>query len=1827
MRLDRLSRYYCSPRDAWAYQAKTRRPAQAHCCSTSVDGSRPSSNTPPVVLESSGKGQVSTDHSGDDSEDNGESDRYSIPTPSESDSHSDSDSDDDSVPNLADLSDCESDYESDSDPEDENPHRKIPVSSSYTPQPRKSSSFPLHCNGGGSSGPPLSVAPPASLAQVVDLTSDSELIDLTSNGGEPIDVTLTSDDENPQVFVPEEWIGLGKVWSDSFPMAVKRARNAARFVPLAIRDSVIPDRKCTVTELLASELPAPLETPDHATYSTEPPSVETAICLASWLDTLLSAVPYLSNLRATSIRFPHLPDLYPLWTENLLFDVKSYLWKRFRWQHATDWIDDVAQQTQATAYTHVDDLVRASQDMLEIIPWDCVVPGLSPSVHLTSLDLALFLSFAWLNDEMINTGTDYILRRLEPGSRVRILNCLFIQALANARVKLDVYIPTTFSLIERGIRAGAVDVVWFPLHVSGNHWTLLKIDLVTKTMAYADSLNGSPPMDELALIRWWLKCLLPSSDDFVLVEPDFPCPRQRDGHSCGIIMLSILTSILLKYDAWIPERAQCQRMEWFLRLSETFADDEGDFDTGSYNYRSEATTPDPSDYASSAAPSSDYDSCRADRPVQQLSSSPASPLLHAMDTTSDDVILVDVNTLELEEVDLFMDLEMPAVVDFPPSSPRSDPPPPSDPLSTSSKSAHDWAIRNEDHYTASDGEESDDSDSHESRDLRQHQHRRASGPKAGSSWAMQKELIGVSKEPDFRPNASRLGTFRAKVLADDPKAEFDNNDVRRVRCSYCAHWLEMRALYDLVRWKDHRATSKCTKARSKGKSTQSLFTPGFKKIPKVTSAPVASSSPQFIPTIHNLPCPGLTAESNQEIATYLARTAVAGGGAPSRRRITAQLFSSEDLRWKDLDSDQQRMVLRRELSLHQWKLARSVGAIFSTNCLCDVPMIEGQTAQPCSECRTLYKLHTFQVAIHRPMADEKHMKKRAKLPKFLPDISALNVARVSDVLKKLDYKGPVLLAWDDTALEAAISIHQQSKDVCLILGSVDGTITVTENDDLDALFAKAKLRKVDKLINLLHEYDIHPISMASDGAEVERAMQRLIADSAPSHHIYVIPNSTPGCHIELRIPLYFGHHPTIMCQDSKHGLKTVRNQIHTGAHILIIAFFVILYAHLRELVLNIAGPLFTRDVEKVDKQDDRAAAWVFSATTLEFLLKHHPDHVGLAVYLFVLGELVDAWQNRNISHRDRAKMVLRARFFLMAWRSHIVSHPDYSVQTQFISRESYDIFITLCDSLISLIIAYRRYFPLYPLLPWLHSTEACEHLFGMLRQLKKDFTYSDVLHLEHKLRVLQMGYHHTYFKADDLDIATLMQYPTDQEIADASKYGLAEASQLLKLLGINAEAMLRDYMAPEPSKDRPPNAPRSRPPQTWMQLLALYELVPLKSSTDEETFETCEMAIAADSVDKSRAIAALPDSTDDSIEQLRVDIKKQLTIQTLGSNVPLPSDCALALTVGHELNHGVLVKERMRHQTKSTAKAVRQHGRLSTAMANRNNSTTTTEERGSSLRERLMKKLASVVPVSDTVNNTTGVDRYVRHAGTFGGSGVPANAQTQNKATVQKVAAMKFVEQRAKALGAFQWVHDNMHLANITEFNPLKPGHYFLALKPGAREVILCEVITLYTKNTNHDWIPAAMSVGTPSYVYASVYLPFAGATFTSMFCPSLACGTFLRIPRTHILFSLASFAAAIQRQDLRTADGYPHALVTLCAKSQALYDTLRANQNSLFSAVVQLVQMVKSKTGDEAIATVIPGAAGVPGAPASSAIVPEWLAQREEEEEEEEEEIEIVSF
>lgn len=205
----------------------------------------------------------------------------------------------------------------------------------------------------------------------------------------------------------------------------------------------------------------------------------------------------------------------------------------------------------------------------------------------------------------------------------------------------------------------------------------------------------------------------------------------------------------------------------------------------------------------------------------------------------------------------------------------------------------------------------------------------------------------------------------------------------------------------------------------------------------------------------------------------------------------------------------------------------------------------------------------------------------------------------------------------------------------------------------------------------------------------EHSLSKHIIDSHENLWRHRICGPTPDTNIDLIIPLCCCHGRVInVCQDSKHGAKTAHNQLLTGAQLLSLGHFTALYTYLRDIAVATLGPLFRRDVGNVDKQDDRAASRTLSSATIGFIGQFFPQRRGLSVYLFVLGELVDAWQNCAISHLEHAHMVMRARLFLTSWHSHITRHPDHSTSTHFISHESYKIFIIMCDSLLSLILSH-----------------------------------------------------------------------------------------------------------------------------------------------------------------------------------------------------------------------------------------------------------------------------------------------------------------------------------------------------------------------------------------------------------------------------------------------------------------------------------------------------------------------------------------------------------
>jgi hypothetical protein len=153
------------------------------------------------------------------------------------------------------------------------------------------------------------------------------------------------------------------------------------------------------------------------------------------------------------------------------------------------------------------------------------------------------------------------------------------------------------------------------------------------------------------------------------------------------------------------------------------------------------------------------------------------------------------------------------------------------------------------------------------------------------------------------------------------------------------------------------------------------------------------------------------------------------------------------------------------------------------------------------------------------------------------------------------------------------------------------------------------------------------VSYACDGTEVERSVQRLLTLNTGSTICYTIKNPRTrigGSDLILKIPIINGQ-AISMVQDSKQALMTLQNNLFSGARLLVLGNYVALYSNIRAVAFEENSPLYMRDVEKLDRQDDNAATRLFSSETLDFISKKHPEFIGEIVYLFVFGDLIESF--------------------------------------------------------------------------------------------------------------------------------------------------------------------------------------------------------------------------------------------------------------------------------------------------------------------------------------------------------------------------------------------------------------------------------------------------------------------------------------------------------------------------------------------------------------------------------------------------------------------------
>ncbi|KAL1674975.1 hypothetical protein EV122DRAFT_281529 [Schizophyllum commune] len=474
----------------------------------------------------------------------------------------------------------------------------------------------------------------------------------------------------------------------------------------------------------------------------------------------------------------------------------------------------------------------------------------------------------------------------------------------------------------------------------------------------------------------------------------------------------------------------------------------------------------------------------------------------------------------------------------------------------------------------------------------------------------------------------------------------------------------------------------------------------------------------------------------------------------------------------------------------------------------------------------------------------------AKEPRLPIGIAPDGAQRAKEHFVKVNYTGPVSLSVDDTACKESADVYRCSRRNAFFCLGLDGeeihvpdpaalrsiihssastkgkkgkkatkvrafVIRATGVPSLPSiLVAAAAISNPDaeelveyswSILHFLWERGINVVSYACDGASVERKVQTLLKARASYLKTYTLPHPGPGCP-DIKIAVaHYGENALAFIQDAKHALKTARNNAYSGARVLSLPNHVVTLPQLWQIYSE-GGPFYSRDVNRPDRQDDNAAGRFGGGDALAWVVKNHPEYRGLIAYLFVFGEFIDAYQSRTLPIHERIVMLARGMFFLDMWEKFLEAGP-FSKAQHFISSEARAIMHIIFSGFMEALYIYRDELgpERPPFCPWLFGTDACEHIFGLCRQMVMDFRVVDFYYMTSKLnlglrrlvshrntdsRATASGYNHAaLFDTRNLSIHVLTDYSqtSDTHIACWMRQGYAEASSLFEFLGLTVD--------------------------------------------------------------------------------------------------------------------------------------------------------------------------------------------------------------------------------------------------------------------------------------------------------------------------------------------------------------------------------------------------------------------------------------------------------
>ena len=355
--------------------------------------------------------------------------------------------------------------------------------------------------------------------------------------------------------------------------------------------AVLPSDSLSISELLELCLP---------TFSTSIPSMEPEFCfsnhpptesVAIYLSRPVPPVNFIEGLRSVA-RQAILDGKLSImdWTcknptsffSFELIEFWSSLTKiihaRQKWEAALQWLGKAAQDEP------LDKEVREVHLILQTTPWKAELQLLRS--HLTFLEMATFLSNDWLSSSQIDMALSSIAAhqlQISGGQEqchyligTTILSELLAKSplLHNKKSPHEALTPYIYDMhAPRDLQHAGAHLARYQPDANGEvifiaysppgHWAAISVTS-KGTLEWADSLGRRPPSTLVTGVQNWLRYHL-SSSSFTLGD-NFPCSRQTDDYSCGIIALNTIRHRIFGDALWCGKNRSLLRIGEFLEI-------------------------------------------------------------------------------------------------------------------------------------------------------------------------------------------------------------------------------------------------------------------------------------------------------------------------------------------------------------------------------------------------------------------------------------------------------------------------------------------------------------------------------------------------------------------------------------------------------------------------------------------------------------------------------------------------------------------------------------------------------------------------------------------------------------------------------------------------------------------------------------------------------------------------------------------------------------------------------------------------------------------------------------------------------------------------------------------------------------------------------------------------------------------------------------------------------------------------------------------------------------------------------------------------------------